>query len=258
MFQQLLPLLPAEPSVSVIVATILGALAGVILWFAGSRYTRLIITLGTLAVGAVIGMILPRQMGWDINTMATAVAGAIIFGIAGFILYRACLGVGLAFVLALWTAIGIWLVYHETAPLTWPIGTVSIHDFFNAMWAGMPDPVKGPMPAAVAMAAVLGAILALLYPRIGTVMLHSFAGVTIVILMCLWAIQCRQIDWPAFLPTSSNAQIVLLAGMVCLGLVVQWQWLPAAHKPLPQRKSPHPNPRLERENAPENDEGEML
>src|SRR5690242_10026699 len=116
MFQQLLPLMPAGQAGSVVfVATlILGGLAGVVLWFAGARYARMIVTLFMVAAGGAVGMALPRIMAWDINSMAGAVGGAMLAGFVGFLIHRFWIGIALGLVLGLWAAVATWLICHGT------------------------------------------------------------------------------------------------------------------------------------------------
>ena len=237
MLQELLPLMPSQSGGVVLVATlILGGLAGLVFWFAGARYGRMIITLFMVAAGGAFGMLGPRLFAWDINSMAAAVGAAMIAGLAAFLMHRFFAGIGLGIVLALWAALGTWLVCHGNKPLAWPTGAENLNAFAKALWDALPDEVKSPLPVATGAAMFFGMMTALLWPRLGTVLMFSTTGVTLLTAMGLWAIQSRTVQWPSFLPAKTDAQIVLLSGMVVLGVMVQWHWLPMKRKvsPAPQ------------------------
>src|SRR5437763_7546556 len=70
--------------------------AGAILALVGARFSRAIVTLTAVGLGAFLGLHGPAWMGWSIDTIGAAFCGAIVLGLSGFILHRAWLGLRLA------------------------------------------------------------------------------------------------------------------------------------------------------------------
>src|SRR5215213_10247635 len=69
MVQTLLPMLPREQGTMPLVFTLAAAGAGLLLWATGARFSRTIVTLTLVAMGAVVGDALPSIFGWGINAM---------------------------------------------------------------------------------------------------------------------------------------------------------------------------------------------
>src|SRR5687768_17360039 len=80
------------------------ALAATVLWLMGSAWGRPVCALAAVAIGGTLGMLVPRWMNWPINTGATAVIGAIVFGITGWLAARLWAGLLFAIVMAAWAA----------------------------------------------------------------------------------------------------------------------------------------------------------
>jgi hypothetical protein len=236
MFQQLLPLLPSQTGSAVMATLACGTLAGLALWLAGARYSRMVITLLGVTLGGMIGMAAPRTMNWSFNTGATALVGALVLGVLGFACYRKCVAVGLIGVLCLWAALATWVRYHEDIPITWPEQTQTTGEFVRAVWNQLPEPVRTPMPVAIGLAIVTGVGSTLLLPKITPILTFSIIGVTMLLGMTLWAIQTKAIQWPAVIPAQTNMQAAMLAVMVLVGAVVQWQCMPAKSKPAAPRE----------------------
>src|SRR5215218_9169883 len=109
MVQQLLPLLPKEIGQAALIAALVGTFIGVGLWLAGARFSRPLITLVTVSLGAVIGRALPGWMNWNVNSMAASVGGAVVLGMSGYVMHRVWVGLGLGLLLACWAALGTWV-----------------------------------------------------------------------------------------------------------------------------------------------------
>jgi hypothetical protein len=234
MFQQLLPLLPSQAHPAVMATLVSAALAGAVLWLIGARYSRMLVTLVGVALGGMLGMAAPRIMNWNFNTGATALAGALALGVIGFACYRKCVALGLIAVLCLWAVVATWVRYHEDIPITWPAETQTTIEFVQAVWNQLPVGVKTPMPLAIGMAVVLGMGAALLVPKVAPVLTFSIIGVTMLLAATLWAIAAKAIQWPPVIPAQTNMQLAVLAVMVLVGAVVQWQWMPKAKPAAPR------------------------
>src|SRR5881394_1577497 len=91
--------------------SIVGVIAGLVLWLIGARFSRSIVTLIAVSIGALVGLRLPAWFSVPVGAWATAIGGALLLGISGYALHRMWVGAGLAFLLALWAGILVWNIY---------------------------------------------------------------------------------------------------------------------------------------------------
>ncbi len=152
MFQEILVLLPQGGGWAAAAAMAVGALIGLFCWIAGSRYNQKIMALVGVAAGGVLGMLAPRCMGWDVNTMATSLSFALVVGVLAFALPRIGVAIGMAVLLAGWGTLAVWILYHGTGKLELPTGSASFGEFCQAIWKGLPDGVRSPLPVAAGVA----------------------------------------------------------------------------------------------------------
>jgi hypothetical protein len=229
MVQELLPLLPHEIGRTALVAALIGTLVGAGLWLAGARFSRPMITLLGVALGAMIGRHLPAWMNWNANSMATSVGGAVVLGMSGFVLHRAWVGLGLGLVLAAWAALATWVFAGGAeATFAWPAvdQATTLQTFGQSLWANVPDKVKQVAPYACGGAMVSGFLGTLIWPRLGVVLLYSALGTSLLVGMGLIAIENGRPQWITIVPAQTWAQITTLLGLVAFGAVVQWQLAP--------------------------------
>lgn len=234
MLQQLLALMPREVGTLGLIIAIAGTLAGVLLWLVGARFSRPLITLCTVALGATVGMMLPRWCDWSVSGMGTAVGGAVLLGISGYWLHRFWVGIGLGVVLSCWVALGTWTLLGGDAQWTWPEPdeTSTAMNYLTTAWESLPPDVTHALPFTCATAMLSGLVAAVLWPRVGLVMLYSVAGVSLLVGMGLLAIEFGRPQWMNLVPAQESSQLLLLAGLVIFGALVQWWQMsaPAAAK----------------------------
>lgn len=226
MVQDLLPLLPQEPGRAALAVSIAGTLIGAVLWLAGARFSRALITLLCVSAGGVIGRRLPEWTAWNVSTMASSVGGAIVLGLAGYLLHRLWVGILLGAVLAGWAALGTWLVCHDPlVPWAWPAvdATTTIQSFATSCWQALPDNIHRYMPLAAGVAFISGLASTLLWPKVGQVLLYSVTGTSLLIGMGLAAIEYGRPQWIGIVPVRTVSQVVVLVATVLFGAVVQWQ-----------------------------------
>ena len=109
MVQQLLNILPEAlrtPHAAICIALLV---AGLILWLVGAAWGRAILTLIAVALGGVLGILVPRWQMWPINSMSAAVLGAVGLGVSAFMVERVWSGLLLGVVLVAWTSLGVWM-----------------------------------------------------------------------------------------------------------------------------------------------------
>src|SRR5687768_9084266 len=127
MLLELLSLLQRDTDRAALIFAVGGATLGAGLWLLGARYSRAMIALLAVAIGGLLGVTLPRWYGLTISTQATAVGGAVVLGLSGWLLHRVWVGLGLGLVFAAWAALGTWVFYNDpaTAPAwAWPVVSV--------------------------------------------------------------------------------------------------------------------------------------
>ena len=235
LMQELTGILPQTLSAGGAAACAGIALAGTALWLLGAAWARPIATLCAVAAGGIAGIILPRCMGWPINTMATAVVGAIVLGLTGWLGHRLWVGLILGVVLSAWAALGTWIVLRGDYAWEWmniPNGMID-YDMLGAaraMWEHVEEPVRGALPYAAATAMVAALSMTLLFRRIGSVLSFSIAGMTLLVLAMLTLLANRQPGWLQVMPVQPAAEIGILTGAVLLGALIQWQLLPTARE----------------------------
>src|SRR5687768_9630925 len=111
MVQELLPYFPDALTPPQAIVCLLALMAGVVLWLAGAVWSRGLVTLIAVTLGAALGMHVPRWQLWPINSMALAVLGAVGFGLSAYLIERLWMGLTLGVILACWAALGTWI--HE-------------------------------------------------------------------------------------------------------------------------------------------------
>ena len=227
MVQEILPLLPDALTTPQALLSLAALIAGVFLWLTGAAWSRGIVTLIAVAVGALIGMNVPRWYLWPVNSMAMAVLGAVGFGLSAFLIERLWVGLTLGVVLACWTTFAVWVVARP-ADFVWPeraaweVQALTPPQYARDVFLRVPDDVREVLPYAAGTALLSGLALALLFPRLGRVMCMSVTGVTLAFLFGLLLVSTQRSGWLAHVPPQPVAQIGILAGMVMMGVLAQW------------------------------------
>jgi hypothetical protein len=212
-----------------------GSAAGVILWLAGSRFSRSLVTLLAVSVGAVLGMHLPRWFGWPVDGMGLAVGGAVVLGLSGFLLHNTWVGLSLSGLLVLWSGTAAWAVAGTGSPfeIQWPDidPTADASTVLATLWRAMPGELPWVMPCAVAGALAAGVLTTVLWPKLARVLAYSLAGLSLLVVAGLWAMQMSRPQWLARVPRDFPTQLAVLLGLVCVGVLIQWRLTPAGARP---------------------------
>jgi len=228
MLQEMVTLLPALSGPRCLAACVACAIVGLGLWVGGARYSRHLMSLTLTAVGAVVGLQLPKWFGWTMNGGGTAVALAVVGGVLGFLLHRAWVGLMLGVAMSFWTALICWVLLNDDKPLAWP--TVSdqttARTYATDLWQLLPADVTRILPYAAGSAMISAICLALLWPRVATVLNWSFVGLTLLIACGIQAIVIHEPNWMTMLPAQTWAQATAFFGMIAFGSIVQWKIAP--------------------------------
>ena len=213
-----------------LLAALVASTAGLVLWLAGSRFSRSLVTLLAVSVGAVLGMHLPGWFHWPIEGMGLAVGGAVVLGLTGFLLHTTWVGLALSGLLALWAGTVAWTVAGRGAPLEirWPEvdPAADASAVLASIWRAMPGELPWVMPLAVAGAVVGGMIVTVAWPKLARVLAYSLAGLTLLVVAGLWAMRLSQPQWLAALPKDLPTQALLLLALLGVGVLIQWRLTP--------------------------------
>ena len=234
MIQTLFKFLPNDLGTMALVLAIIGAGMGVALWLCGSKYSRKLVTLLTVALGMIVGMQLPAWFGWGLHAWASAVLAAIVFGVTGYACHKAWIGFGLGLVLACWAAVITCALCGIGAgpngqPWTMPIATAGMSGklWFISLWNSLGDQTRQVLPFACGAALLTGIGSSVLWPRLGTVMLYSSLGVSLLICLGTSAVLSTHKDWLRVVPDQMSSQMVVLLSLVAFGAIFQWRIVPA-------------------------------
>jgi hypothetical protein len=225
MVQELVNLLPRDGGSVGLVVAIVGSLIGMLAWLVGSRFSRPVVTLLTVTIGAIVGMHMPVWFGWDISGAGPAVGAALVLGVTGYALHGLWVGIGLGTVLASWAAMACWIIFRNGANLTWPPITTdtTLIDYCKAIWQQMPAEVAQYLPFAAATALISGVAAAIVWPRASLILGWSMAGATLLAGMGVAAVNFERPQWLEHVPQPMWAQSVLLGSLVAIGSLVQWK-----------------------------------
>jgi hypothetical protein len=211
-----------------LLAAFAGTAAGAVLWLAGSRFSRPLVTLLAVALGAVIGVHLPERFGWSVDAMGVAFVGALVLGLTGYLLHTTWIGLSLSLVLALWVGTAAWLTVGGGEQLHWPAvnPSANLEVMLSDVWHSLPGDLPRVMPFAIGLALIGGVSITVFSPKLGRVLTYSLVGLSILVVMGVTAMRMSRPDWLVMLPRSFPTQAGILLGMVVLGVLIQWRLTP--------------------------------
>jgi hypothetical protein len=230
MVQEIAPILPQSISSVAMALCIVGMLLGWVLWAVGAAASRWIVTWLAVAFGGFAGMMLPRWYIWPVNSMSTAVLGAVGLGVLAFVIPRLFVGLTLGAALVAWSFLGTWMLLRGDAQFVvradWQVETMTPPEHAQDIWQRLPETVRRVVPYSTSTAMISGLALTLLWPRIGRLLMASTWGVTMIFVCGLILVYTQRPEWLRFVPEPKGAQAAILSGMVILGALIQWQLLP--------------------------------
>ena len=226
MIQTLFKFLPHDLGTIALVLAILGAGLGVGLWLCGSKYSRKLVTLLTVALGVLVGLQLPGWFGWGLDAWAAGVLAAIVFGVTGYAWHKAWIGAGLGLVLACWAAV-ITCAVCGVGPIPATGQGMSTKVWFVALWNSLSESTRTVLPFACLAALLTGIGSSVLWPRLGTVLLYSSLGVSLLVCLGTSAVLSTKKDWLRVVPDQTTSQMVVLLALVAFGAIFQWRVVPA-------------------------------
>lgn len=203
------------------------ALFGLVLWLIGSRFSRSLVSLLAVAVGAGLGLALPKWTGWSASGWTIAVAGALLLGVAGYILHQGCVRAGLGLVLGTASVIGAWTWQQAGG---WsppqPAEGICLAVHLQQTWQSLPGPQKWGMSAAGGVGLLVGLLIGIKWPRLASAAFYSIVGTGLLSCFGLEASGRLVPSVAAWVPSNERARVILAAGLIVLGVVVQWILMP--------------------------------
>jgi len=211
-----------------LLAAFAGTAAGAVLWLAGSRFSRSLVTLLAVSLGAVIGIHLPGWFGWSVDSMGVAFVGALVLGLTGYLLHTTWIGMTLSLILALWAGVAAWLTFGGGEQMQWPSvdPSAGVEVVLSNVWKSLPGELPKVMPLAIALALAGGVAITLLSPKLGRILTYTMVGLSILVVMGVTAMRMSRPDWLVMLPRSFPTQATILVGMVVVGVLIQWRLTP--------------------------------
>src|SRR6185436_1985414 len=162
-----------------------GVVAGLIMWLVGARFSRGIITLIAVSIGALVGLRMPHWFHVPLGAWATAIGGALVIGCMGYAFHKMWVGAGLSVLLALWAGILVWNIYVSGRVGTFPdrVAGMGIDEYWSQQWYSLPRDFRRIAPFLCGLAVVFGATVSIFWSRAASVMLYSVLGVSVLMIM---------------------------------------------------------------------------
>jgi hypothetical protein len=230
---ELVNLLPPLAGTLPLVLACLGAVAGVALWLAGSRFTRPLATLLAVAVGGLLGLEIPGWFGLSIAPAWMACGLSLAMGLSGYALPRLWVGFSLGLTLAAWAMLACWVAFRGESSFAWPAWdeTMTLGAYLQAAAAQVPGDVVGLLPFAALGGLAVGVLIAVVWPVRTAPLAFSIVGLSLATLLGLFAARSGNLAWQNAIPPSTGPQVCLLLIMTAFGAIVQTRTTPAAAKP---------------------------
>ena len=223
MLQRVIDLLPGAITQMppALAATI--AVVGLLLALAGARFSRPILTLLLVAVGALVGLRLPRWFGWKIDPMGPAFGVAILLGLAGFsltllveVLLLGCLLAAIAGTVT-WLALAVGVTW-QPPDIDW---SLPLTDTVKTLYASLPPSVANPFLIALGVGAGAGWLAGSLYPRLGRILLMSLGGLIVFSLAGSIAATRWHPAWLDVIGPDPRVRWGIMAALLALCMLVQ-------------------------------------
>jgi hypothetical protein len=206
------------------------AAAGVAFWLVGGRFSRSILTLALVAAGAWVGMRLPRWFGWEIDGMGLGMTGAMLLGLAGYLLHRTWVGLLLGALLAAWAGVAAWVALAPGVRWTPPAveWTWNFPEMLRQVWQSLPPEISKAIPLTTVGGVVSGIVASLLWPKLSRILAFDLLGVALMVVVGLPLVALYQPQWMQHLPRTGEQRALTLVGLLLVGVAVQWKLTPAS------------------------------
>jgi hypothetical protein len=238
MVQQLLNLLPQDRVAEFVFSfVVFGAVMGLATLFLGSLRRRAAATLMLMCLGILMGRGLHAWYGWGGEPNATAILGAVVGGVLGFLLHRLWIAIGLGVVAALLAACVLWFQLEAARQVEAPRleAGMGLLDHLSLCWSRVPEDFQSVLPLVTAPAFLIFAVFGFVFVRLGSAMFFATAGAMVLAAsLLLGETSGHMPQIGSMLPQLIELRVLLFAAVVLLGTLVQWLLV----KPDKARKKP--------------------
>lgn len=212
------------------------ALAGAMVYLLGARFSRGLVTLALVTLGAFLGKLIPPALGTHIDPAAGCIVGALVLGVLAFVFHRFLIAWSLGLLTGLCVVLGLFV--HATTPAawTWPSLSHGLSPALELCAAQLGTDTVQRMAALGGIASLAATALAFVFPRIGLCLFWSLLGLMLMLTSLLGYSAAHTSDLLTSLSArDTQTQLIALAALLLTGFVIQW---PQTGK----RKAPAPEP----------------
>jgi hypothetical protein len=215
---------------------------GLIFSFVGARFSRSIFTLFGVAVGSWAGLRLPRWMGWEIDSMATAFGGALVVGLAGYLFHRMWVGITLGTLLAITASFIVWHRFGAAWTMPTPDRTKPLAEALRELVPTWSTLVPTPLRISIVAGFIGGGVIGWMWPKMSRVLAFAMLGTFLLAGGVLCATAIKQPQWLGRIPASTQTQGIALAILFVLSTAIQWALCPRMKKTRNEADDPRDTP----------------
>jgi hypothetical protein len=213
---------------------------GVLVGVCGARFSRGLLTLGLVALGAMLGKHIPVLLSLKLDPMAGTVVVAVLFGVVAFGQYRQVLAGCLGWVVGCTVALGVWVQAAHPAEFAWPTGlTTDPLAFATELKAALGGDLVNRILAFASVSALAASAVGMFFPRLGALVLWTLLGVLLTLFGGLGYTAYYSPGLFEKLPLTAQGQFIALGAMAVGFLAVQG-WLVRRPAPVNAPAAPAP------------------
>jgi hypothetical protein len=196
---------------------------GAITALLGALHSRPTMSIFMLAIGAVLGSLVPIWAKLPINHPATISIGAISFGLLGFALHRICVAVALGVLIA---GVSSAIFFDETRPMDKPaVNTVqvsnSLSETVSRTWESA-SPTFRTFDLWVALGSLVTAsLLGYIFPRFGMAAFYSLGGTLLTLASIRLGHASADVKWLESFKTGPMTTALFGFCMLLVGFMTQ-------------------------------------
>lgn len=235
MLQDLLSWVPQPPDAgrAWLGGAVACAVAGLFLWAAGARVSRSVFTLAGVAAGAWGAMVVRQRLWPEGEPMGLACGGALVLGLAGYLLHGVWVGLTLG---TLMTAAGALIAWKRLAGgAAWSVPVIDFsgpaHVILHDFWTSLPGSLPRVMPLVACGCFAAGVMVTVCWPKLGRVLAFAALGAVMLVVGGVVALAIAHPQGLAYFPAAAQMQGIALAVLVMAGAALQWSMLPSPTTP---------------------------
>jgi hypothetical protein len=223
-FEQLLRMLPADPSGALITAIVaFGIAIGSLTALLGAMHSRPTMAVLLLALGALLGFGVPRWLRWDVDPSVCICIGAIGCGLLGFLLHR----MSVALALGTLVTIAVLLVFYDlTQPFdSLPPNQVQIEEPLPVialnLWNAASPTFRSAAPWVAGSVFLVMAVIGYVFTKFGMALTYALGGTMMTLFFIRLGLASDKIHWLDSLRAGPMTTAALGMTMLAVGFLLQ-------------------------------------